>query len=202
MKIELMTVDKEQILKKILEYIDSKEDKKTFNEELKKIFKINSLFEELFIGYVIDGLIYFEDSYSESVGTNKKIISELINSIDIKNGERIYEYQFITFCKDNNTITVNININRKNKEVDLYAYRFKEIFGKFSDFSKDSDEYFYESIINKIEKAYEYAEFYINNVQEGGIDFEEDKFISELIYSLVQTDCNKIYKEYYETYTK
>lgn len=201
MKIDLMTIDKEQILKRINEYIDSKEDKKTFNEELKKIFKINLLLEEIFINYVIDGLIYFEDSYSESVGTNKKIISELINSINIKNGEKIYDYEFITFYNDN-LLTASININRKNNKVELYEYRFKEIFGKFSELSKESDEYFYETVINKIEKAYEYAEFYINNVQEGGIEFDENKFISELIYSLVQSDCNEIYGEYLETYKK
>lgn len=201
MKIDLMTIDKEQILKRINEYINSKEDKKTFNEELKKIFKINLLLEEIFINYVIDGLLYFEDSYSESVGTNKKIISELINSINIKNGEKIYNYEFITFYNDN-LLTASININRKNNKVELYEYRFKEIFGKFSELSKESDEYFYETVINKIEKAYEYAEFYINNVQEGGIEFDENKFISELIYSLVQSDCNEIYGEYLEAYKK
>lgn len=199
MYFELLTIDSENILKRINEYIDSKEDKKAFNEEMKKIFSINRVIASLLIHYTVNSLIMFEDEYSTVAKTNVKIISEIINSINIRTGEKIYDYQFNTINReDNKKMICTLFIERKDKQEELYSYRMEEIFAKFTELSGDINEVFYQTLINFVEEAYKYAEYYIENVQQGGIEFDENKFIGELIWTLISTESNEVLRQFNE----
>lgn len=198
MYFELLTINKQNILKKINEYLDSKNDKKTFNEEIKKIFSIKKTLDSILINYTINSLLIFEDEYSNVAKTETRIVSEIINSVNIRNGEKIYNYKFDVIDKPENKIVCTLTIERKDGKVDLYSYRIEEIFQKFTELSGDINKSFYETIINFINSAYKYAEHYINNVQDGKIEFEEDKFIKELIWTFVSSDSNEVAKEFNE----
>lgn len=196
---ELLTIERENILNRINEYIDNNEDKKAFNEELKKIFSINRVLGSLLIHYTINSLLMFEDEYSNAIKTDAKIVSEIINSFNIRTGEKIYSYQFNTINReDKKKMICTLSIERKDKQEELYAYRMKEIFSKFTELSGDVNEVFYQTIINIIDETYKYAEHYIENVQEGNIEFDENKFIGELIWTLVSTEANEVLRQFNE----
>lgn len=194
---ELLTIERENILNRINEYIDSNEDKKAFNEEIKKIFSINRVLGSLLIHYTINSLLMFEDEYSNAIKTDAKIVSEIINSLNIRTGEKIYSYQFNTINReDKKKMICTLSIERKDKQEELYDYRMKEIFSKFTELSGDVNEVFYQTIINIIDETYKYAEHYIENVQEGNIEFDENKFIGELIWTLVSTEANEVLRQF------
>lgn len=199
MTFELITIKREEILNRINEYIDSHKDKQSFNKELKKIFSINRVLGSILIEFTILHLMKYEDAYCKQMQTTTKIISEILNANNIRTGERIYEYRFHHSNKDDKTKMIcTLYIERKDKQPDLYYYRTKEIFENFIEKTKDSDEFFYETVINKIDIAYKYAEYYINSIHENNIEFDEEKFIGELIYSLVREDSNEVFRQYNE----
>ena len=196
---ELLTIERENILNRINEYIDSKEDKKAFNEELKKIFSINRVLGSLLIHYTINSLLMFEDEYSNATKTNVNIVSEILNSINIRTGEKIYDYQFNTINReDKKKMICTLFIERKDKQEELYSYRMEEIFAKFTELSGDVNEVFYQTIVNFVDEAYKYAEHYIDNVQEGNIEFDEIKFSRELIWTFVSTEANEVARQFNE----
>lgn len=199
MYFELLTIERENILNRINEYIDSNEDKKAFNEELKKIFSINRVLGSLLIYYTINSLLMFEDEYSNATKTNVNIVSEILNSINIRTGEKIYNYQFNTINReDKKKMICTLFIERKDKQEELYSYRMEEIFAKFTELSGDVNEVFYQTIVNFIDEAYKYAEHYIDNVQEGNIEFDEVKFSRELILAFVSTEANEVARQFNE----
>lgn len=199
MYFELLTIERENILNRINEYIDSNEDKKTFNEELKKIFSINRVLGSLLIHYTINSLLMFEDEYSNATKTNVNIVSEILNSINIRTGEKIYNYQFNTINReDKKKMICTLFIERKDKQEELYFYRMEEIFAKFTELSGDVNEVFYQTIVNFVDEAYKYAEHYIDNVQEGNIEFDEVKFSRELIWTFVSTEANEVARQFNE----
>lgn len=196
---ELLTIERENILNRINEYIDSKEDKKAFNEEIKKIFSINRVLGSLLIHYTINSLLMFEDEFSNATKTNASIVSEILNSFNIRTGEKIYNYQFSTINReDKKKMICTLSLERKDKQEDLYSYRMKEIFDKFTELSGDINEVFYQTVINFIDEAYKYAEYYIENVQEGKIEFDEEKFAKEIIWTLISTESNEVFRQYNE----
>ena len=199
MYFELLTIERENILNRINEYIDSNEDKKAFNEELKKIFSINRVLGSLLIHYTINSLLMFEDEYSNATKTNVNIVSEILNSINIRTGEKIYNYQFNTINReDKKKMICTLFIERKDKQEELYSYRMEEIFAKFTELSGDVNEVFYQTIVNFVDEAYKYAEHYIDNVQEGNIEFDEVKFSRELILAFVSTEANEVARQFNE----
>lgn len=199
MYFELLTIERENILNRINEYIDSNEDKKAFNEELKKIFSINRVLGSLLIYYTINSLLMFEDEYSNATKTNVNIVSEILNSINIRTGEKIYNYQFNTINReDKKKMICTLFIERKDKQEELYSYRMEEIFAKFTELSGDVNEVFYQTIVNFVDEAYKYAEHYIDNVQEGNIEFDEVKFSRELILAFVSTEANEVARQFNE----
>lgn len=196
---ELLTIERENILNRINEYIDSNEDKKAFNEELKKIFSINRVLGSLLIHYTINSLLMFEDEFSNATETNTSIVSEILNSFNIRTGEKIYNYQFNTINReDKKKMICTLSLERKDKQTDFYSYRMEEIFSKFTELSGDINEVFYQTVINFVDEAYKYAEYYIENVQEEKIEFDEEKFVKEIIWTLISTESNEVFRQFNE----
>ena len=196
---ELLTIERENILNRINEYIDSKEDKKVFNEEIKKIFSINRVLWSLLIHYTINSLLMFEDEFSNATETNTSIVSEILNSFNIRTGEKIYNYQFNTINReDKKKMICTLSLERKDKQTDFYSYRMEEIFSKFTELSGDINEVFYQTDINFVDEAYKYAEYYIENVQEEKIEFDEEKFVKEIIWTLISTESNEVFRQFNE----
>ena len=196
---ELLTIERENILNRINEYIDSKEDKKVFNEEIKKIFSINRVLGSLLIHYTINSLLMFEDEFSNATETNTSIVSEILNSFNIRTGEKIYNYQFNTINReDKKKMICTLSLERKDKQTDFYSYRMEEIFSKFTELSGDINEVFYQTVINFVDEAYKYAEYYIENVQEEKIEFDEEKFVKEIIWTLISTESNEVFRQFNE----
>ena len=194
---ELLTIERENILNRINEYIDSKEDKKVFNEEIKKIFSINRVLGSLLIHYTINSLLMFEDEFSNATETNTSIVSEILNSFNIRTGEKIYNYQFNTINReDKKKMICTLSLERKDKQTDFYSYRMEEIFSKFTELSGDINEVFYQTVINFVDEAYKYAEYYIENVQEGKIEFDEEKFVKEIIWTLISSEANEVVRQF------
>lgn len=187
---KVLQINREELLKDILEYIDIHSNKKELNKEIKKIFNLNSTIDTLSIRYAVMALKGFEDSGQ----ITEKLISSIIGSIDLKNGKNIYEYNFFTklHAKD---IEVFIEINRKDNKKEHYSFYLEEAFKEFNSTKVNVQELIVENIKIYIDLMYKYADKYLELVQKEEIEFDDDRFTKELIYIIADNDSNIIYEE-------
>lgn len=191
---QLFKIKKLELSKKINDYIDSQDDKKEFNKVLKQIFSINETIELLSIKFAISALLKYENEYSRLTKTNGKIISNIIYAIDAKTGKEIYDYSFVTFDSDNGKeMSLQIDIKRKDKEQNHYSYMIYEIFEKFSENIENVDEMLYLYITELIDLCYKYAEDYIEYITTNDKQFNEERFLKEIVYIIADTGANEIY---------
>lgn len=187
---KILQINKEELLKDIYEYIDIHSNKKELNKEIKKIFNLESTMNTLSIRYAVMALKGFEDSGQ----ITEKLISSIIGSINLRNGENIYKYEFSTKSYEKN-IEVFIEVKRKDNTKDYYSFYLEEAFKEFNSAKVNVQELIIENIKIYIDLMYKYADKYLELVQNKEIEFNDDRFIKELIYIIADNDSNIIYEE-------
>lgn len=187
---KILQINKEELLKDIYEYIDIHSNKKELNKEIKKIFNLESTINTLSIRYAVMALKGFEDSGQ----ITEKLISSIIGSINLRNGENIYKYECFTKTHEQN-IKVFMEIKRKDNITDYYSFYLEEAFNEFNSAKVNVQELIVENIKIYIDLMYKYADKYLELVQNKEVEFNDERFIKELIYIIGDNDSNIIYEE-------
>lgn len=193
---QLLKIDKEKIFKDIFEYIDSHDDKKEFNKILKSIFEQEKTIQLLSFKFTMAAILKFETEFQKSTKTFGRIISDMINAVDISTGEKIYDYTFYALPSDNGQkLSIQLDVTRKDKQKNHYAYLLVDILEKFSESLEKPEELLCEMLKNIIDLAYEYAEIYIERIRNENLNFDEKRFLKEITYIICDTGANEIYSQ-------
>ena len=192
MKFKFFEIDKKIIEEKINEEINKKNTIE-FNKLLKKIMSLKSINDVILIQFAISNMLLYEETVSETTALKTKVISNMIKSENVKNGQEIYKYNF-SVEDTNKTSNIFFEVNRKDGEKDEYEYILLGHLNLIKNIIEKNK--FEEHLIEKykmfIDLIYQFVEEYTEKVD----SIDEELFVKEIIYIIGGPNSNEIYREF------